>query len=146
VKQFYILTLAVSLLAACSTALGPSVNGIYSGGLYDNDVGFLGGFAIDVTTSGSSVSGNACFVAVTGDSACNTLSGSMSGQRFRFTVGQISFDSTVSGDNINGTYSSTAGSGRIELAKSEDSLLAPVSNGSEAQQLKAGEILEVIKQ
>jgi hypothetical protein len=145
VRQFYAFALILSLLTACSTSLGPSVNGIYSGGLYDNSVGFLGGFAIEVTTRGPDVSGDACFVAVTGDTACNTLSGNMSGQRFRFTVGQISFDATVSGSQINGTYSSSAGSGRIELTKKESALLAPVAISNEAQRLEAGEILEVFK-
>lgn len=140
--SWFILILA---LAGCQTASGPRVNGVYSGGLYDNSVGFLGGFAIDVTTRGSSVSGDACFVAITGETACNTLSGNMNGDRFTFTVGAISFSSTVRGNSIEGTYSSRAGSGTIELTK-DSSNLAASSLGNEVQRQRAGELLEVLRQ
>lgn len=114
------------LLSACQSS-SLAVNGLYSGGLYDDSVGYLGGFAIDVTTHGSTVSGAACFVAITGDAACNQLYGSFSGERFTFTVGSISFSATVQGQRISGRYSYEEGSGSFSLVRDE-SLRADLSS------------------
>jgi hypothetical protein len=145
VKKLLWIALILSMCISCLTTSGPSVNGIYSGGLYDSSVGLLGGFAIDVTMSSSRVSGSACFVAITGETACNTLSGTMDGERFTFRVGSISFSSTVSGNRIQGTYSSSTGSGTINLTKDINANLKSSGQGNLEQRLEAEALIEAFR-
>jgi hypothetical protein len=135
------------LLVSCQNTSNPNarVNGIYSGGLYSNEVGFLGGFAIDVSTSGTTVDGAACIVGITGDSACNTLAGSISGNNFRFTVGAISFDTTVDGQRIEGSYVFAEGSGTIKLNKDNSAVRASnIQATSDHKALIVNQILKAI--
>ena len=140
-----ICTLAIVLMG-CQN-LSPTsvtrVNGLYSGGMYDNTYGFIGGFAIDVSSRGTSVEGAACFAAITGDIACNTLNGSISGKDFDFTVGAISFNTVVSRNAVSGNYyTSDAGSGTIELARDTNAIQAvKILSGDQNTSAKVKQIL-----
>lgn len=114
--------LATLLLAACSGPSPAALNGTYSGLLADDSVGTLGAHAMDVTTSGGSFSGGYCFVALNGDTACNAVSGTVSGTaeqgNVSFRVGDVSFHGTVTDNrSLGGRYSLTGGSGTFDMLR-----------------------------
>lgn len=109
------------VLASCASGPSPAaLNGTYVGDLRDASVGYLGSHAMEVTTAGESFAGTYCFVAITGESACNAVRGSVTGTSasgsVTFTVGGIDFWGSVENDrDISGNYAYSDGSGSFDM-------------------------------
>lgn len=138
------LTVVLALLLSGCLSSSARLNGTYAGGLYDDRVGFLGGFAIDVVTRGNDVEGAACFAALTDDIACDVLHGTLMGERFSFRVGAISFSATVRGERVSGRYTHAEGSGSFELSKDAGFAAAPATTSISAPKA-ALELLEQLR-
>lgn len=109
------------VLASCASGPSPAaLNGTYVGDLRDASVGYLGSHAMQVTTAGDSFAGTYCFVALTGESVCNAVRGSVTGTSasgsVTFTVGAIDFWGSVQNDrDIRGNYAFSDGSGSFDM-------------------------------
>ncbi|MEX2500923.1 MAG: hypothetical protein WD336_00995 [Trueperaceae bacterium] len=118
--------LAALLLSACQAPRPTALNGTYSGTLRDDAVGTLGSHAMEVTTSEGVLDGSYCFVAIDGSTACNVVTGTVTGTGgdgdVAFRVGTIQFTGTIQGNrSIDGRYAYTEGSGSFDMTRTTSS-------------------------
>lgn len=114
------LTAIAILIAIVSSAcsMAPSLSGRFSGDVYAEGYS-VGAMAVSVSSSGGSLSGDACFLGINASKACNTLSGSLSPSSITFTIGSLRFSGSWDADHLNTVFTSDDGavSGHVSFSR-----------------------------